>query len=263
VEPLGTNPLLGLPDGTFKITSVEVPVSQCNGVLTFTLRTRSERPVKIQSDLVLLNVSDGEFETEPVTNATTEEFLITNSEKVCMTVQCRVDPVSLGLPRIGRVILTVTVREGAEVSNMDFSDGKTCDDLLEFLDDVSSSCNGSTTDGDCGYRNTGCGSAPWTLDANVTEGEEEEQQEQDESTTLVDLQTSLSADSCEFEECIPCSKTSGFTVSSSLQPTIGLSTKQDRKRRSFKAGIDRSKDYTVSDALMPWSINLFFTFTFI
>ena len=105
---------------------------------------------------------------------------------------------------------------------------------------MNSTCDGSTASGDCGYRNTGCGSVPWTLNANVTDEEEEEEEEEeddDETTTLVTLQTKQLADPCEFEECIPCSRSSGFKVSSTSQPTTG-STGEKRKRRSFRKGID-------------------------
>ena len=135
MEPLGANPLLGLPEGTIVIDSTKVLVSQCNASLTFNLRTRTtlqSSMVKIRADLVLLNFTDGEVETEPVASAALEELESTTT--VCLTLQCRVDPASLQLPRVGRVRLTVTLQGGAEVSNIDFADGRPCDGTYFAID---------------------------------------------------------------------------------------------------------------------------------
>lgn len=93
------------------------------------------------------------------------------------------------------------------------------------------SCDDSTESGDCGYRNTGCGSDPFvvTLASDDLEGDDDDEL----NTTSVPLLNNRTSSTCKFYTCSSCLARSGFLLSARNQSeTVAKS----RKKREAKKG---------------------------
>ena len=136
MTPVGTNPSIGLGVGIFDILSPSIPISRCNGSVTFNLRTSTkEELLKLEVSLLLVK-KDNQLVEPPI--ATTEEQVSSHSysesaSSACVTVHCSDLNNNVSLPTVGRVRITVTVVGGsAEISNVNFADGQPCDGKIEL-----------------------------------------------------------------------------------------------------------------------------------
>lgn len=242
VEPVGTNPSIGLGVGVFDITSPNVPVSKCSGSVTFNLRTNTKQKLLKLSVSILLVLEDDQLSepiAETVDDLNSSYYSAEEPQPACVTVICS-DTQALLSPRAGRVRITVTVQDGtAEISNVNYADRFPCD--AEIDEENVGNCNDSAESGDCGYRNSGCGLSNWDLAVNSShagddhEGDEDEDGDSDEDggNSLVPLLTNKTQDACQSFVCIKCLQDSGFSVSSRDSPTQATAPAQGRRKRGL------------------------------
>jgi hypothetical protein len=233
VKPVGTNLNVGLSAGTFDIHSPDVLISQCKAVATFNFRTTTTRAnVDVTARLVLI---DNDTVNSTITSTTVKLQSINYSsdepKPVCIPLVCSDTSLTTSghsnmsnVVLVGTLIITVSVDDGiAEFSGVNFLEGETCDDRENNTD---GSCDTNTESGDCGYRNSGCGTGPFELSliSNSTDNENDGEP----VVGLMNDQNSSSA--CPIFVCLPCLKNSGFFVSLRDKNETSPST---RKKRSF------------------------------
>ena len=97
--------------------------------------------------------------------------------------------------------------------------------LVTVDEETVGTCDNTSNGGDCGYRNTGCGSSDWTLFSNITDDVESDGEG---STELVSLLTNRT-ESCPVFICLPCLKKSGFAISASKSSNSA----ESRKKRAL------------------------------
>ena len=96
-------------------------------------------------------------------------------------------------------------------------------------DTETGSCDNSTESGDCGYRNTGCGTGPFEV--SLTSDSSDSQHGHEPIVPLMNDQASSSE--CPIFVCLPCLQKSGFSVSLRNKSETSPSS---RKKRSFIKG---------------------------
>lgn len=130
MTPVGANPSIGLGAGVFDIDSPNIPVSRCDGSVTFNLRTTTNQDFLNLTVSLLVTKSDGQpghvlvGKTEKM--VASKQYSSEDASSACVTVVCS-DVRNVTLPTVGRVRITVTVSDGtAEISNVNFEDGLPC-----------------------------------------------------------------------------------------------------------------------------------------
>ena len=101
--------------------------------------------------------------------------------------------------------------------------------LAEINEEIIGNCDDSPENGDCGYRNSGCGATNWILTVNASNSSDVEPDE-DDGVSLVSLLTNNTLESCQYFVCIPCLQDSGFAISSRDSPTKAPGGVSRRKR---------------------------------
>ena len=92
-----------------------------------------------------------------------------------------------------------------------------------------SMCDDSTKSGDCGFRDTGCGTTSFEVTLTDPDGVDD---------FLVPLQKSRTTDDCEMLVCIACLTNSGFVVNGSNSSNSNITGSSRRRNSTYQHSTD-------------------------